>query len=53
MTDTTAVVAVLKTITAGRMKPSGTLTEIHGTDVVSQRVGVLYSVHASFYYLDV
>lgn len=36
MTDTTGV--VLKTITGGRMNPSGTLIEIPGMDAVSQRV---------------
>lgn len=42
MTDSTAVAAVQKTITGGRMNPTaGTLTEIPGTDAVSQRVSVL------------
>lgn len=39
MTDTTGV--VLKTITGGRMNPSGTLIEIPGMDAVSQRVCTL------------
>lgn len=37
MTDTTAVVVLLKNITEGRMNPTGTHTEIPGTDAVSQR----------------
>lgn len=45
MTDTTAVAVVQKTITGGRMNPSGTLTEIPGMDAESQRVCLLYSVH--------
>lgn len=52
MTDTTAVAVVQTTITGGKMRPlTGTLTEIPGTDAVSQRVCVLHSVHAQFYCL--
>lgn len=42
MTDTTAVAVVLTTITGGRMHPTGTLTEIPGMDVVSQKVSGLH-----------
>eukprot|EP00064_Thunnus_orientalis_P023912 superscaffoldBa00009579_g24174 len=38
MIDTTAVEVVQKTFTGGRMNPTGTRTEIHGTDGVSQKL---------------
>lgn len=41
MTDTTAVAVVQRIITGGRRNPTGTLTEIPGTDAASQRVCIL------------
>ena len=44
MTGTSAVAVVPKTITGGKMNPTGKHTEIPGMDAVSQRVRVLHGV---------
>lgn len=46
MTDTTAVEVVPKTITEGKMNLTGTRTEIRGTDGVSPKVCMYYTVKA-------